>query len=69
MSNILENVSLVSDYSRSETTKDAQAEVLGTDTKGNTVLEPKQEQVRVFSEPAFNKECFTHRVSNFCLII
>jgi pectin methylesterase-like acyl-CoA thioesterase len=34
---ILENVSLVSDYSRSESTKDAQAEVLGTDTKGNTV--------------------------------
>lgn len=34
---ILENVSLVSDYSRSETTKDAQAEVLGTDTTGKTV--------------------------------
>ena len=34
---ILENVSLVSDYSRTETTKDVQAEVLATDTKGNTV--------------------------------
>ena len=34
---ILENLSLVSDYSRSESSKDAQAEVLGTDTKGNTV--------------------------------
>ncbi len=34
---ILENISLVSDYSRAESAKDAQAEVLGTDTKGNTV--------------------------------
>lgn len=34
---ILENVSLVSDYSREGLTTDAQAEVLGTDTKGNTV--------------------------------
>lgn len=34
---VLENVSLVSDYSRTETTKDVQAEVLATDTKGNTV--------------------------------
>ena len=34
---ILENVSLVSDYARTDTIKDAQAEVLGTDTKGNTV--------------------------------
>lgn len=34
---ILENISLVSDYSRAESGKDAQAEVLGTDTKGNTV--------------------------------
>ena len=34
---ILENVTLESDYSRTETTKDVQAEVLATDTKGNTV--------------------------------
>ena len=34
---ILENISLVSDYSRSSTTKDVQAEVLATDTTGNTV--------------------------------
>ena len=34
---ILENISLVSDVSRSEGLAAAQAEVLGTDTKGNTV--------------------------------
>ncbi len=33
----LKNLTLESDYFRSETTKDVQAEVLGTDTKGNTV--------------------------------
>ncbi len=34
---ILENLTLESDYSRAEVSGDVQAEVLGTDTKGNTV--------------------------------